>query len=198
MIHNGFMQVSTKDGTVTVDSNFLCNLTLNNQQKFVNINGSMNNLYFGYIEFNCSSNKDEEFTVSSFIISEVKCKECGFFCIYNNVIPQCRNIVFPLVSGLVAVVVPLLLLYTLFKRLIKRLDTRIIEWLKYMHQIRADKRASARARFCTKTLKVKCQINFTNKTNVSNKYKQKVIIKRLKKTIKHNEKLANFPGITDI
>lgn len=186
-----------QDGSIIVAEKNYCNITLNNQYKFINISSSSSStLYFGYIEYSCISSENEISKGS--VTSIAKCKECDFFCRYNDAIPQCRQYGFPILAGILFVFSPLFILYCILSKKIKLFDEFLQDWLNYRYQVRSDKRSVARACFGSKTLNVKCTINFNEKSIIQNNHhKQKLIINRLKLLCNYSEKMGSMPSILE-
>ncbi|QMP82244.1 glycoprotein, partial [Coleopteran phasma-related virus OKIAV235] len=91
LVESKIVVVEHGEITITEDTNctFNCNgITIQSKS------GKVPGLWFGFIEYNCSN-------IMGSIISNFECKQCGLFCVYNQIIPGCSQDAFLIVIGVI-------------------------------------------------------------------------------------------------
>lgn len=86
--------LNVKYGEIIITDYNSCIIESNGVTYNYTVGNATPGLWFGLINYDCDNVKGN-------IISNFECKPCGVFCVYNEIVPGCKQYLFPLIIGVI-------------------------------------------------------------------------------------------------
>lgn len=132
----------------------------------------MPGLHFGIITYICDQ-------IGDTIISTLKCKDCGLYCVYNEYIEGCNQSDFKFWLGVLVGCLISGIMCTIAVLILNKVLDKTFDNLSYIFQKKEDKRNIKLAKRVSSMTNMPLKVKYTTKYPLSNKLKDKISQKRL-------------------
>nr|WQM60714.1 MAG: putative glycoprotein [Phasmaviridae sp.] len=140
-------------GVITIKNMVNCTISLGNLTYNFTEGNKAPGLWFGLIDYDCIGYRGK-------LLSELKCKPCGMFCVYNEYLPGCEQKFIPFLFGALTSIIIFTILFIILRSKLFLIVNNMINRYLYKKQLSIDYNTYRNHKKIVKILRVNKEIKF--------------------------------------